>query len=391
MDVMIALGAACLLIRMGQALYGTGLIRAKNAAGATLRAVCDVSAAMLAFWLIGAAILRWNRGLVGFGAGVDGGLFFLATVVLIGGAIPGAAMAERSRFWPLGWAAAVMGGMIIPLGARWSWSGWLKHMGFIDDAGGAWLHAAGAVCALAGALVVGPRTGKYHRDGSASMIPGHNVPLAGIGLFAMLAGWAPYVAGCLVANGAAPEAGPAAARTLVAGCSGGMAAMLLGRYRYGKPDVVLTVMGFIGGLVAVSAGAGKIQSPGALLIGAGAGILVPVGAVWLDLLAHVDDPAGVVAIHGVGGVWGTIMTGLFIPGSLGHRLHQIWIQALGVACLVSMAAVVSAAMFLLLRATVRLRATEADEFDGLDLAEHDIGAYPDFQQTTIKSYHLREA
>jgi Amt family ammonium transporter len=391
MDVMIALGAACLLIRMGQALYGMGLIRAKNAAGGTLRSICDVSGAMLAFWLIGAAIFRGERHLVGFAAGVDGTLFFLATVMLIGGAIPGAAMAERSRFWPLGWAAALMGGVIIPLGARWSWYGFLARMNFIDIAGGAWLHGAGAVCALVGAIVIGPRTGKYHRDGSASMIPGHNIPLAGMGLFAMLAGWAPYVAGCLLARGSTLETGTAAALTLVAGCSGGMAAMLLGRYRYGKPDVILTVMGFIGGLVAISAGAGRIQPAGALLIGAGAGLLVPMCAVWLDLLAHIDDPIGVVAVHGVGGVLGTVMTGLFIPGSFGHRLHQVGIQVVGVASVLVMAAVLSAATFALLRATVRLRASEADEFDGLDLAEHDIGAYPDFQQTTIKSYHLREA
>ena len=391
MDVMIALGAACLLIRMGQALYGMGLIRAKNAAGATLRSVCEVSAAMLAFWLVGAAIFKANSRVVGFGAGVDGTLFFLGAVIIVGGAIPGAAMAERSRFWPLGWAAALMGGVIIPLGARWSWTGWLARMNFIDAAGGAWLHTAGAVCALAGAIFLGPRTGKYHRDGSASMIPGHNIPQAGMGLFAMLAGWAPYVAGCLLASGFPLEAGPAAARTLVAGCAGGMAAMLLGRYRYGKPDVILTVMGFLGGLVAISAGAGKIQSPGALLIGAGAGLLVPLSAVWIDLLAHIDDPVGVVAVHGIGGVWGTLMTGLFIPGSFAHRLHQVGIQALGVVSLALTAAVLSTALFALLRATVRLRATEADEFDGLDLAEHDIGAYPDFQQTTIKSYHLREA
>src|SRR6185312_7455635 len=150
MDVMIALGAACLLVRMGQALYGMGLIRAKNAAGAVLRAVCEVSAGMLGFWLIGAAIWGGDRHWVGFASGgVDGRLFFLATVALIGCAIPGAAMAERSRFWPLGWSVALMGAVIIPLGARWSWNGWLAKSGFIDAGGGVWLHAAGGVCALA--------------------------------------------------------------------------------------------------------------------------------------------------------------------------------------------------------------------------------------------------
>lgn len=391
MDVMIALGAACLLVRLGQALYGVGVIRAKNAAGAVLRAVCDVCGASLAFWAVGAALLTNDRNLIGLRAGGSGTLFFLGAVVLLGTSVAQAAMSERSRFWPLGWASVLLAAVVIPLGARWSWFGWLAGKGFIDEAGGAWLHAAGAACGLVGAVAVGPRVGKYHRDGSASMIPGHNLPMAGIGLLAMLAGWAPYLAGCLVASGQGSLAGPAASRALVAAAAGGLAAMLLGRYRYGKPDFILTMMGFMGALVAISAGAGHIASPGAVILGALAGLLVPMSAIWLDLLCHIDDPSGAIAIHGVGGVWGVLATGLFVPGGIGLRLHQLGIQALGIVCLIPLALVVSAAVFGAVRLVVPLRASEADEFDGLDLAEHDIGAYPDFQQTTIKSYHLREA
>jgi Amt family ammonium transporter len=247
------------------------------------------------------------------------------------------------------------------------------------------------MCALAGAVAVGARTGKYNRDGSASMIPGHNVPLAGVGVLAMLVGWGPYVAGCLIYRGLFVQAGPAAMQTLLCAAAAGLTAMLLGKYRYGKPDVILTLMGFLGGLAAIAAGAGHISARGAVAIGAVAGIIVPLSAVWLDLWCRIDDPAGAIAIHGIGGMLGTIAVGFFVPGSVAHRLGQLGMQALGAAVLGGLALLLSAVLFSILRVAARLRATEADEFDGLDLAEHDIGAYPDFQQTMIKSYHLREA
>lgn len=386
----IALGAACLLVRFGLALYGTGLIRAKNAAGAVLRSLCDVCGALLAFWVAGAAVMLNSRQLLLFGTNADGHLFFLTTVVLIGTAIPGAAMSERSRFWPLGTASVLLAILIIPLGANWAWYGWLARIGFIDVGGGAWLHLSAAMCALAGAVAVGPRTGKYNRDGSSSMIPGHNVPLAGMGALVMLVGWAPYLSGCLIHQSLGAAPGLAAVDTLLSAAAAGLAAMLLGRYRYGKPDVILTLMGFLAGLVAISSGAGHVSARGAVLIGAVAGILVPLSAIWIDLLCHIDDPAGAIAIHGVGGLWGTIATGLFV-WSGATKLNQLLTQAIGAVSIAVVSLALSAAVLAILKLAVKLRASEADEFDGLDLAEHDIGAYPDFQQTMIKSYHLREA
>lgn len=399
MDGMIAMGAACLLIRLGLTLYRTGLLRAKNAAGAVLRVFADLCVATLAFWLIGAAILVQTQNRVfsvdldtiAFQSGGTAGLFFLMTVILIGTGIVGGALAERTRFFPAWAASALTAAVLIPIGANWAWSGWLAHLGFIDAAGASWLHLAPAVCALLGATTVGPRSGKYHRDGSTSMIPGHNIPLIGVGVAAMLAGWAPYLAGCLLYRHEGALIGPAAVGALLAGASAGLAALLFGHYRYGKPDVILTLFGFLGGLVSITAGAGRISPPWAVLVGAVAGILVTYASVWIDLIAHVDDPVGAIAVHGVGGLWGTLAAGFLSRGGALHRLHQTGVQLIGILAIGLLALGLSAAVFAVLRATVRLRASEADEFDGLDLAEHDIGAYPDFQQNTIKSYHLREA
>ena len=398
MDMLIGLGSACLLIRVGLALYATGAIRSKSAAGGVLRTIGDLCVSTLAFWIIGAAVLWQTRnGVLGlapraiaFRAGDMGKLFFLLTVVLIGTGIVAGAVAERARFFPL-WASSILlAGLLIPMGANWAWTGWLARLGFIDSGGATWLHLSGAICAAAAAVAVGARTGKYHHDGSASMIPGHNVPLAGVGVLAMLTGWAPYLAGCLLIRGRGESAGAAAAAVILSAAAAGVAAMLLGYWRYGKPDVILTLMGLLGGLVAVTAGAGQMAAPWAVLIGAVAGVLVPLCAIWVDLIGRIDDPAGSIAVHGVGGIWGAIAAGLFCYGSA-HRMLQIGVQLLGVLAIGLISLALSAALFAVLDAVVRLRATEADEFEGLDLAEHDIAAYPDFQQTMIKSYHLREA
>jgi Amt family ammonium transporter len=399
MEVMIGLGAACLLIRLGLMLYCTGLLRAKNAAGSVLRVLGDLCVSTLAFWACGAAILVQTRNpyfgldgsIIAFRSGSPSDLFFLATIVLIGTGIVGGAVAERSGFFPL-WAASILlAAVVIPIGAQWAWTGWLARIGFIDAGGGTWLHLSGALCAVIASVVVGPRTGKYHRDGSASMIPGHNLPLAGVGAMAMLAGWVPYLAGCLLYTNHRPLLGAAATSTLLAGAAAGLSALLLGHYRYGKPDVILTLLGFLGGLVAITAGAGRVGAPAAVLLGAIAGVLVPLCAVWIDLLGRIDDPVGAIAVHGVGGLWGTVAVGLLTHGSFLHRVRQTGIQMLGIIAIGLLALGLSVALFAVLKATVRLRVSEADEYDGLDLAQHDIGAYPDFQQNTIKSYHLREA
>jgi Amt family ammonium transporter len=401
-DWLIVLGAGALLARVGQGLYATGLSRSKNAAGAVARNLFDLCSGALAFWAVGAAILLQQRNaffgvrsslLLGWhvpGPSADLVAFY-TIAVLIACAVPAGALAERSRFFPASLGAIVLAAVVIPVTGMWAWGtgGWLHRLGFVDVAGASVLHLTAGVTAAVGAALVGPRNGKYHRDGSASMIPGHNVPLAGAGAMFVFAGWLPFVAGFAIRSSA--PAGLALLDALLAAAAGGMAAMLFGRFRYGKPDVTLALLGLLGGLVAISAGAGRVGPPAAVFIGAVAGVIVPMGSIFLDLIARIDDPTGAISVHGLGGAWGTLAVGLLLPGSLGARAAQLGIQLAGAAASAAVAFAIAGGTLYVLRATVGLRAREADEYDGLDLAEHDIGAYPDFQQTMIKSYHLREA
>jgi Amt family ammonium transporter len=297
------------------------------------------------------------------------------------------AMGERTRFAPMCVVSVVMAGMIVPIVGYWAWRGWLARLGFIDLCGASIVHLTGAICAGVGAAIVGPRTGKYNRDGSANMIPGHSMPLASAGVLVMLVGWVPYGTGMFTTSFVPVEP----LNILLAASAGGVVSLIFGNLRYGKPDVMLFYSGMLGGLVAISAGAGLVHAIGAVIIGAIAGLLVPLAIVLLDTRWHLDDPAGVVAIHGVGGAVGTLLIGVCAAGSVSSRLKQLGIQAIGVIAIGALVLVLAFVLFRVLRAVFVLRSKEADEYDGLDLAELDLNAYPDFHQTMIKSYHLREA
>lgn len=399
MNTIVLLGAALLLMRVGQVMYAAGVCRSKNAAAMALRVVADFCVATLAFWAVGAAILlQASNGyfavepqvLLG-AAGVGGHAFFYAGVILVATGAVGGALAERSRFLPVCAASALLAGLVVPAAGRWVWGGWLGRMGFVDVAGASAVHLAAGACAAVGAALVGPRNGKYNRDGSANMIPGHNIPLAAAGAMAVVVAWVPYVIGSAMVHGRISVALVEPMNVILSAAAAGGAALLLAHVRYGKPDVMLALSGVMGGLVAISAAAGTVSSASAVLIGGIAGVLVPLSVVSLDLLAHLDDPTASVSIHGVGGLWGTLAAGLFAPTTFVERLKLTGVQALGALAVAALAVALSVALFAILRATVGLRLREADEYDGQDLAEHDIGAYPDFQQNTIKSYHLREA
>jgi Amt family ammonium transporter len=246
------------------------------------------------------------------------------------------------------------------------------------------------LCATVGAIVVGARNGKYNRDGSSNVIPGHSLPLACGGVLLIFVAWFPYLLG--FAAGSEKSSGLIALNVLLAVAAAGAASLAVAHFRYGKPDIYLTFSGVLGGLVAVTAGADVMTNLSAVLTGAVAGVIIPVLMLEADLIWRIDDPTGALVIHGVGGAWGILAAGFFGSTSGGpSRPKLIGAQLIGLGVVAAVTLVVSAVVFIALKKSVNLRAREEDEFDGLDLAEHDIGSYPDFQQTTIKSYHLREA
>jgi Amt family ammonium transporter len=351
---------------------------------------------LLAFWGVGYAIYASGGRVFGvrwpalFGVGVDyaAGNFPAAAMVLIAtGIVPGV-LAERARFWPALAASALLAAVIVPTAMLWATpAGWLSHLGYHDPGGAGWLHLTGALCAAVGARVVGPRTGKFNRDGSSTAIPGHSVPFAGIGVVILLAGFFTFLTGGTFGL----QTAAVGMNVLLAAAAGAMAAVCLSNVRYYKPDVHLTYAGLVGGLVAISAAGHAVGTLGAVIIGAVAGVIVPLAILHIDLILRLDDPSGNVAVHGVGAVWGLLATPLFAQGlTLAQRSKQFGVHLLGIVAIAALATLLSLALWLALKRLTKLRASEADEFDGLDLAEHDIGAYPDFQQTMIKSYHLRE-
>ncbi|MEO6435405.1 MAG: hypothetical protein ABIP55_06540 [Tepidisphaeraceae bacterium] len=390
--ILLILACAALLVRTGLAWASAGLSRAKFAASAVVRSAADLAVAVLAFWAVGSAIQNRQWGQLFDANNAAGATQFLQLIlVLIATAPVAGAIGERCRFLPALLAPAVLGGLIVPLCARWAWNGgWLQRIGFFDVAGASVLHVTGGLFAAAGAICVGPRNGKYNRDGSSNMIPGHSVPMASVGVMLMLVGWIPYV---LAASAMNATAGPKTAmNVLLAASSGTIVAILISRARYGKVDIMLTYGGLLGGLVAISASGGVVHSISAVIIGAVAGLLVPTATVIIDLVWKIDDPAGGVAIHAVGGAWGTIAVGVFAPAAgIGDRIRHLGVQSIGLVLMGAVALAASLALFAALKKTVGLRLNDNAEYDGADLAEHDLNAYPDFQQTMIKSYHLREA
>ncbi|HSI36881.1 MAG: ammonium transporter [Phycisphaerae bacterium] len=390
-DVLAIVGA--LVIRAGFAVQSAGQVRSKNSAAAIARHLADLCVAVLAFWAVGMAIQFAGNRFLGLEprllVGWDGVMSTLAfpgvAGVLIATAIVPGVLAERARFWPALWTGVALAAIVVPISRAWTMhTGFLGDMGIPDVLGAISFHWAGAVAAAVGAVFVGARTGKFNRDGSSTAIPGHSVPLAGAGLFLLVVGF--------VLFGVSGVGGLGAAKSLLlAAAAGGLAAVIFSQLRYYKPDLQLTAAGVLGALVAASAGAGALSSVGAVVTGALAGVLVPLAILVLDVRFRIDDPSGGIAVHGIGAAIGALTAPLLAQaGTFADRAKSLGAAALGLVLIGALAAGVSVLLWTLLKRTTPLRVKEHDEFDGLDLAEHDVGAYPDFQQNTIKSYHLRE-
>jgi len=256
---------------------------------------------------------------------------------------------------------------------------------FYDFAGSTVVHSVGGWGALIGALVLGPRLGKYAKDGSVQPIPGHSMPLATIGVFLLWFGWFGFNGGSVL------SAHPGLlslvlCTTMFAAAAGGATAGIVSWIVSGKPDLTMALNGVLAGLVGITAGADQMNGVEAIVIGVVAGILVYFAVIGFDKI-RIDDPVGAVSVHLVCGIWGTLAVGI-MGDSAG--LGQLTSQIIGIVVCGVATIILSLIGFLALKAIFGLRVSEEEEIEGLDLGEHDMSAYPDFQRTYIKSYHARE-
>ena len=299
------------------------------------------------------------------------------------------AMAERTKFASYLVYSVFVSALIYPISGSWIWNGdgWLAGLGFHDFAGSTVVHSVGGWIALAGAVLLGARKGKYITvDGkkSAKAIPGHNMPLAALGVFILWFGWYGFNAGSTL-SGTDLSIGAVAVTTTLAASTGAIAAMVTSWIWFGKPDPSMSLNGALAGLVGITAGCAVATPFGAIITGLIAGILVVASVEFIDKVLHIDDPVGAISVHGVCGVWGTLAVGLFantddIKGLFyGGGLRQLGVQALGVLAIFAWALGTGLVLFFIIKKTIGLRVSETEEVRGLDIGEHGSEAYAGFQ------------
>ena len=402
-----------LFMQAGFGMVEAGFTQAKNAANIMMKNLMDVSVGMLMFGLIGwnIAYPGFDGGFFGIGSGSIGpfgvaGLadinvadvadyplavpvdwLFQAAFAATAATIVSGAVAGRTQFRGYLIYSIILTALIYPVVVSWQWGGgWLSALGFVDFAGAGLVHMTGGFAALMGALILGPRIGKFGPDGKARTINGHSIPLAMLGVFILFVGWFGFNPGSqLQADLAVPYI---AVQTALAAASGAAAAMVISWLVMGKPDVGMAGNGLLAGLVAICSGIGNFTSVGTLLTGAIAGSIIVLSIKAVEG-AKIDDPVGAFSVHGVCGFWGLIATGLFataaspvgggegavegllMGGGAGLLIDQL-IGGIAIAVFVTIA---SGIMFGGIKAAGLLRVSEEEELQGLDLSEHGAPGY----------------
>ena len=413
LNVVWTLVAAILVFTMqaGFALVETGFTRAKNAANIMMKNLMDFAAGSLAFYVLGAALmfgatklggaLGWGGlGMPGLAEGEGSWnwtfLFFQTMFAATAATIVSGAVAERIEFKSYLIYSILVSAVVYPVSGHWMWgglagegsAGWLEGLGFHDFAGSTVVHSVGGWIALAGAIALGPRIGKYHANGKPNPIPGHSLVLGTLGVFLLWIGWFGFNPGSYTAG--VGSIGRVAMTTNLAACAGTVAALATAWAIMGKPDLTMALNGSLAGLVAITAPCDLVTANASIVIGLVAGVLVVLSVFALDK-AHVDDPVGAVSVHCVNGVWGTLAVGLFAapvaagygndaPGLLyGGGLRLLGVQALGALCTAVWAFGTGSAIFFALKKAHILRVPAKTELKGLDLVEHGQDAYASFQ------------
>ena len=402
----ILLGAALVFfMQAGFAMVETGFTRAKNAGNIIMKNLMDFSLGTPIFWILGFGIMFGASSPI-FGAfdffadGVVGEGYDWATLIFqtvfcaTSATIVSGAMAERTKFSAYCIYSAIISAVIYPISGHWIWGGgWLAELGFHDFAGSTAVHMVGGVAAFVGAAILGPRIGKYTKDGKARAIPGHSLTLGALGVFILWFCWFGFNGASTVAlsNGAAETAARVFVTTNLAAAMATVTVMFITWARYKKPDVSMTLNGSLAGLVCITAGCDTVTPMGAAIIGIVAGFVVVFGIEFIDQKIKVDDPVGAVGVHGMCGAVGTLMVGLFgyyeygtnnvAPVGLfyGGGAHAFLVQLLGVVSVIAWVAVAMTIVFQIIKHTMGLRVSRAEEVMGLDKPEHGLAsAYADF-------------
>ena len=404
----VLIGAALVFfMQAGFAMVETGLTRAKNAGNIIMKNLMDFAIGTPLYWLAGFGIMFGvNNGFIGVvdlftgnlannpnipeGVSPYAFLIFQTVFCATAATIVSGAMAERTKFSAYCLYSAAISLIIYPISGHWIWGGgWLSNLGFHDFAGSTAVHMVGGVAAFVGATILGPRIGKYDKDGKPNAILGHSLTLAALGVFILWFCWFGFNGASTVAmeGDAVDLSGKIFFNTNLAAAVATVLTMFLTWVRYGKPDVSMTLNGSLAGLVAITAGCDTVSPWAAALIGLFAGFVVVYGIEFVDKKLHVDDPVGAVGVHGLCGAFGTLCVGLFSDGTgtdtkglfTGGGAHLLGVQALGVVSVVAWVAVTMIIVFNLIKHTMGLRASEHDEIVGLDATEHMLpSSYADF-------------
>ncbi len=391
-DTIWVLLAAMLVFWMqpGFALVEAGMTRAKNTANILMKNFCDFMAGSVIFWLVGFSMMYGaDHGLLGWSGfcfiGEDSNVpaeatFIFQTVFCATTAtIVSGSMAERTKFSMYLIYSVLISLFIYPIEGHWSWGGgWLSEMGFHDFAGSTVVHLCGGALALAGAIVLGPRIGKYDKDGKSRAIPGHNLTLAALGVFILWLGWFGFNPGSTVAIAGEADAISAShvfVTTNMAAAVGGIAALVYTWLVDGKPSLSMVCNGVLAGLVGITAGCDCVDIWAAALIGLIVSVVMCWSVSFIDKVCHIDDPVGAVSVHGVGGLLGTILTGVFCNPELDGVEASLGVQTLGALTVAAFAFAVGFAIFYIIKHTHGLRVEKRIEEEGLDIYEHGEAAY----------------
>jgi Amt family ammonium transporter len=402
-------------MQAGFAMVEAGFTRAKNAVNIIMKNLMDFALGTLAFFLVGFGLMfgATKNGLIGTSYFAicevvkEGGqswgytfLIFQTVFAATSATIVSGAMAERTKFLAYLVYSFLISLFIYPIFGKWAWGslflqdagkGWLQSIGpgFCDFAGSTVVHSIGGWLALSGAIMLGPRIGKYGPDRRPRALPGHNITLAALGVFILWFGWFGFNPGSTtVGNG---DIGRVAVTTNLAAAAGAVLALLAAWAKFGKPDASMTLNGALAGLVAITAPCYTVTPFGAIIIGSVAGVLVVLSVMFIDAVLKIDDPVGAVSVHGVCGAWGTLSCGLFnaekvigtgaANGGLlyGGGVAQLTVQIIGMAVAFAWAFGLGLVLFYLLKVTVGLRVSRQEELRGLDIGEHGMEAYSGFQ------------